>query len=326
MAKVVVTGGGGFLGRALCARLIADGHLVFSVARSEYPTLSAMGVTTIRLDITSDFSKLKDIFSGAEVVFHTAAKVEMWGKPNDFFSINVEGSRNVIKACLECGVPDLVFTSSPSVISGGATLRNANEEVPYPARFLAEYPRTKALAEQAVLSANSAVLRTVALRPHLIFGPGDTSLIRAVLEKARRGALVRIGSGENLVDFNYIDDCVEAHILAWRALDRNSAARGRAYFISQGEPVKLWWWIDEVLKRSGLSPIEKRVPKAVAYGLAGISEIIAALTGKEPRLTRFLVHEMASEHYFDISAARRDLGYAPRYTVQQGLDLTFGTR
>ena len=151
------------------------------------------------------------------------------------------------------------------------------------------------------------VMRTIALRPHLIWGPGDTNLIPTIIKKAKSGDLVQVGPGNNLVDICYIEDCVEAQICAMRALQSNPNAGGKAYFISQGEPVKLWEWINEVLVANDLKPIKRAIPFWLASSLASIFELIAKILpgNKEPRLTRFLVSQMATAHYFDISAAKK---------------------
>ena len=157
----------------------------------------------------------------------------------------------------------------------------------------------------------------------MIWGPGDRKLVPKILSHARAGKLVRIGSGNNLVDLTYIDDCVSAHLLAERALEDNPWARGKAYFISQGEPVPLWAWIAQVLKRNKLPPLKRSIPKWLALGAASVLEAVAGVE-REPRFTRFLVKEMATSHYFDISAAKRYLGYEPKVSIERALDLTFG--
>ena len=323
-SRVIVTGGGGFLGKALCQRLCEMGREVFSIGRGEYPALQREGVQVIRADLADESIELAPCFEGVSTVFHTAAKVDMWGRYEDFFAVNVAGTRRVIEACRAAGVRRLVFTSSPSVIADGKDLCGVDESYPYPAHYDAFYPMTKAMAEKEILAANAREgLHTISLRPHLIWGPGDRRFIPAVLERARAGKLIRVGSGSNLVDLCYIDDCVSAHLLAERALDENPWARGKAYFISQGEPVPLWVWIDEVLKRNKLPPLRRSVPKWLALSMAGLLEAFAGAE-KEPLFTRFLVKEMATSHYFDISAAKRYLGYEPKVTVDRGLDLTFG--
>lgn len=326
--QFIVTGGGGFVGRALCAALRAQGHVVISVSRSVYPELKKIGVLCVQADLGAAAINLESVFKGASAVFHTAAKVDMWGKREDFFRTNVLATRNIIAACRASGVRKLIYTSSPSVVSGHGDLRGVNESQPYPDSYLAQYPATKALAEREVLAANDAALATISLRPHLIFGPGDHNFVPTILQRARVDKLVRVGSGMNMSDVCFIDDCVQAHLNACESLDSNPHCRGRAYFITQGEPINLWKWIDDVLVRNGLAPVRKRLAAPIAYMAASICEAWARVTrtSEVPLLTRFLVHEMCSDHYFDISAARRDLGFNPKNSVSQALDLTFAQR
>lgn len=325
--RFIVTGGGGFLGKAIATRLVSEGHEVISVSRGDYPQLQPLGIRHVRLDLAGDVAGLADLFKGARAVFHVAAKVDMWGPFEEFFRANVLGTRNVIEACKAAGVKSLIFTSSPSVVADGKDLNNVNESYPYPSGHLAFYPQTKAQAEREVLAANGqGGLKTVALRPHLIFGPGDTNLVPTVLAKARAGRLLRIGAGENRTDLTFIEDCVEAHICALRALEEGDAASGRAYFISQSEPVNLWGWVDRVLKANELPVITRNIPTALAKVIAFAAEKICGFIpgNPEPFITRFLVCEMSTSHYFDISAARRDLGFSPKNSVDQAMKKTFG--
>lgn len=329
--RYVITGGGGFVGKALGQQLLRRGCQVVSLARGEYPELRNSGIETQRVDISTDPAGWVEVLRGAAGVFHTAAKVDMWGRYEDFFRTNVVGTRNIIWACKEAGVRNLVYTSSPSVIHDGKSLEGIDESYPYPAHSHAFYPETKAIAEREVLAVcDETSLRTVALRPHLIWGPGDTNLVPTILERARAGRLTRIGDGSNLIDLTYIDDCVSAHILAMEALKADpSPCLGRAYFISQGEPIKMWSWIDEVLIRSDLPRVSRSIPVGLAYVLAYAMEGFAStvnLLGIDytPLLTRFLVSEMATHHYFSIDAARRDLGYVPSCSVAEALERTFG--
>jgi 2-alkyl-3-oxoalkanoate reductase len=313
------------LAKALVKHLRAAGHRVCSIARGNYPELESIGIETCQADIGKETEAWEDRFRGADGVLHTAAYVKMWGRYEDFFRTNVLGSRNIIECCKKYGVPKLVFTSSPSVVADGTNLCGVDESYPYPAHYDAYYPETKAQAEREVLSANSVQLRTIALRPHLIFGSGDTNLIPTLLAKARAGRLVQIGEGSNLSDFSYIEDCVQAHIQALTALESRADCGGRAYFVSQGNPVPLWEWVEKVLNYSGLPPLKRKIPSALAYGLASVCEFICRhLPGTpEPPLTKFLVSEMYTSHYFNITAARRDLGYAPSLNVWQALEKTF---
>jgi nucleoside-diphosphate-sugar epimerase len=327
----LVTGGGGFVGKELSKFLLANGYQVRSLARNYYSELDKLGITQFQHDLGSTDSIPSEALKGVSIVFHTAALVKMWGAYQDFFKVNVLGTRKLLNAAKIAKVDRFIYTSSPSVIADGSNLCGINEDYPYPDKankhFTAFYPQTKAIAEQEVLAENTEDFFTCALRPHLIFGPGDTNLIPTVLEKAKSGSLKRIGRGANKADFTFIDDCVLAHLKAAEALKSNPAARGKAYFISQGEPYNLWLWIDKVLVANKLSPLPNRpVSYRLAMSLAGIFEFLAKTLPfviKEPRLTRFLVSEMATDHYFDLSRAKDLLGFEPRYTIDQALKLTF---
>lgn len=330
--RFVVTGGGGFVGKALCRALRQQGHEVLSLSRGAYPELVAEGIQTAQVDLAADSSMWWELLKGAHGVFHTAAKVDMFGRYDDFYRTNVVGTQNVIAACRKAGVPNLVFTSSPSVIHDGSDLCGVDESYPYPKHYEAFYPETKAIAEKQVRAAHGAELRTVSLRPHLIWGPGDTNLIPTVLERARMGRLTQVGNGSNLVDFSYIDDCVQAHLCAMRAVDeRPEIVGGKVYFISQGDPVPLWGWINSVLRVHGAQPVRRTVSKGLAMSLAAVIETGARILVSlgivtKPFLTRFLVSEMSTSHYFSIEAAKRELGYVPTYTVEHALEQAFGDK
>ena len=321
---VLVTGGGGFLGKALCERLHAEGCTVRAVQRGRYPELEAAGIECFQENLASPSEKFQTIFNGVSVVFHVAAKVDMWGAFDDFYQVNVIGTRTVLAAAQAAGVRSFVYTSSPSVIASGKNLRGIDESEPYPNKYKANYPKTKAIAEREVLAAHTSEFRTCALRPHLIWGPGDTNLIPTVLERARAGRLLKVGGGTNLVDVTYIDDCVQAHLCAMSALESNISAGGKAYFISQGDPVPLWDWIDEILLRHDLPRVTRSINPRIAYCLAIVFECFARiLPGTEPLFSRFLVEEMSTDHYFDISQAKKLLLYAPARSVSEALEEAF---
>jgi len=326
--KAVVTGGGGFVGGAICRRLQSLGHDVTALGRRPNPELAAAGIRTVSHDLAAAdaASALADIFAGVDCVFHTAAHVKMWGPREAFVRGNIDATRSVIAACRAAGVGRLVFTSSPSVVAADHDLRGVDESQPYPARYRAFYPETKAAAERAVLAAHGSSLRTISLRPHLIFGPGDTNLVPTILKRARAGRLVQVGDGKNLVDLTFIDDCVAAHLLAATALDERPTSGGRAFFISQGMPVSLWEWIGRVLALHDVPPVRRRISVNTALMLAGMAETVwkTCRLASDPPLTRFLAEEMATDHHFDIGAARRELGYAPTCTVWEATDRSFG--
>jgi len=318
--KALVTGGGGFLGGALVRRLVAEGASVRSLHRGAYPELDALGVSTVRGDV-ADLSVVRRAVAGCDVVFHVAAKAGISGRAAAYRATNVVGTRNVIAACLAAGVPRLVHTSTPSVVHAGADLVGADERLPYATHFSSPYPATKAIAERDVLRSNGPALATVALRPHLIWGPGDTQLVPRILERACRGRLRFVGDGRSLIDSTYVDNAVDAHLLAAAALGGARPAAGRAYFISQGEPLALMTLVNRILAGAGLPPVTATVPFPVAYAAGAVAEAVFAVLRREddPPMTRFLARQLATAHWFDISAARRDLGYAPIVSIDEGL-------
>ena len=319
--KVLVTGGGGFLGRAVVERLLRRGHQVRSYARGSYPALAARGVEQVRGDL-ADPRATAAACAGCRAVVHAAALVPGTpGTARRFHAVNVAGTEAVIAGCRAHRVERLVFASSPSVVFAGRDLRGVDESIPYPDHYDSPYARTKALAEQAVLAANDGALAAAALRPHLIWGPGDRHLVPALIARARRGRLVRIGRGPFRIDVTYVDSAAEAHALAVERLAPGARPAGRAYFISQGEPVDLWQFVGRLLQLAGAPPVRRRVPRWLALAAAGLAEGAGRLLrpAAAPPLTRFLVREISSSHWFDISAARRDLGYAPPVSIAEGL-------
>jgi nucleoside-diphosphate-sugar epimerase len=219
-------------------------------------------------------------------------------------------------------VSRLVFTSSTSVTFEGTDQCGVDESAPYPRRWLAHYPRTKARAEQRVLAANSPEQRTCSLRPHLVWGPRDHHLTARLVARARSGRLRRVGDGTNRVDMIYVENAAEAHLQAADALANvNSPAAGKAYFLSQGEPVGCWQWIDEVLALAGLAPVVKSLSLRAAWrlGLACEWAYWLARSKREPPMTRFLASQLATSHWFDIRAARRDFGYEARISTAEGM-------
>lgn len=318
--KALVTGGGGFLGMAIVRALRDRGATVRSLSRQTYPALQALGVE----QISGDLSDAKAVFNaaeGCEVVFHVGAKAGIWGEYSLYHQANVVGTENVIAACRAHGISKLVYTSSPSVVFNGQDMEGVDESLPYPATFKSSYSQTKALAEQRVLAANGPSLSTVSLRPHLIWGPGDNHLLPRLIARARSGQLRRIGSQTKRVDTVYIDNAADAHLLAADALAPNAACAGKAYFISNGEPIGLWEMVNRMLAAAGLPPVTRTVPVPMALALAWCFETVAKVTRseREPRLTRFVVSEMSTAHWFNIAAARRDLGYEPKVSLDEGL-------
>ncbi|MBW1841728.1 MAG: NAD-dependent epimerase/dehydratase family protein [Deltaproteobacteria bacterium] len=315
---VLVTGGGGFLGGAIVRRLVERGDHVRSFSRSSYAELTAMGVEQIQGDIR-EHAVVEKACKGVKLVFHVAAKPGVWGKYDDFYKTNVTGTRNVIEGCNRHNIPRLVYTSSPSVVFDGTDMEGVDESAPYPDTYHAHYPKTKAMAEQLVVKAASRQLKTITLRPHLIWGPRDNHLVPRIIERANR--LKRIGEGQNLVDTIYIDNAAQAHILAADCLESNPDLSGNIYFISQGEPVLVWDMVNDILNAAGLPPVKRSIPHRIAWIIGAVLEFVynALHLKEEPQMTRFLADELATAHWFDIRAAQKDLGYVPEISTKEGL-------
>lgn len=318
--NALITGGGGFLGGAIVRRLRERGDRVHSFSRRRYAALDALGVTQHQGDL-ADAIAVSRAAAGCDIVFHVAAKAGVGGRYRDYYRGNVLGTANVLTACRHHGISRLVYTSSPSVVFTGRDMTGVDESVPYPAYYEADYPQTKAHAERMVLQANGPLLTTVALRPHLIWGPGDNHLVPRILARARAGRLRRIGTKSELIDSVYIDDAADAHLLAADRLARSSPIAGKAYFITRGEPVPLWDLVNRILHAAGLGPVTRSLPAGLAYAAGWVLETAYAVFWPhgEPPLTRFVARELATAHWFDITAARRELGYQPKISLDEGL-------
>lgn len=317
----LVTGGGGFLGLYIVEQLAARGDCVRVFCRGRYGRLEELGVETVQGDVR-DAQAVARACAGVEAVFHTAAIPGIWGPWKHFHAVNTLGTGHVIQACRRQGVAKLIYTSSPSVVFDGAPHENVDEARAYPTRYLCHYPRSKMLAERAVLAANGADgLATVSLRPHLIWGPRDNHLIPRLIARARSGRLRRVGDGTNLISMSYVENAAAAHLQAADALKPGSPVAGQAYFINEPEPVNLWCWIDEILALAGLPPVRRSISLPAAYRLGAACEAVyrALFLPGEPPLTRFLALQLGSSHYYSIAKARRDFGYEPRVTVSEGM-------
>jgi len=343
ISSALVTGGTGFLGRRLVERLLAAGRPVTILGRTPAPDLDQRGVRFISASLAdpAHHAAIQAACAGIGTVFHTAAKVGVWGRYDDFFRTNVLGTRALLAGARAHGVARFVHTSTPSVVYNGRSLADADESLPLTTASPSPYPLTKALAEHEVLAANSATLRTIALRPHLIWGVGDPHLVPRVLARARAGRLRIVGDGQNTVDLVHVENAVDAHLLAEQALAQchpigdafpltdpdqchllgdTRRVAGRAYFITNGEPVRLWDWINALLAALGEPPVTKKISLRTASTLGAACELawrVLPLRG-EPPMTRFIAAELAKDHWFNLAAARRDLGYTPRISMAAG--------
>ncbi len=322
----LLTGASGFIGGKIAGRLLGEGRRVRAFARRPLPELEARGIEVVVGELT-DTGALRRACAGVGTVFHAAARVGVWGPAIEFRRVNIDGTAALLAAARAAGVGRLVFTSSPSVVYSGGDLRGVDESAPLCTKAPCAYPTSKAAAERLVLAANSPLLRTVALRPHLVWGPGDRHLVPRIVALARAERLRIVGSGENRVDLTHIDNVVSAHLLAERALAAAGPAAGRAYFITNGEPVALWPWINTLLGRLGAMPIRRRLPLRRAKTIGAVCEALWTLLplAGEPPMTRFAAGELATDHWFSIAAARRDLGYEPQVSMADGLEAYLAT-
>lgn len=320
--KALVTGGGGFLGQAICRLLVARGYEVTSFNRGLYPELDALGVRQLRGDL-ADADAVRDAARGVDAIFHNAAKAGAWGSFESYRLANVVGTDNVLAACRAHGIGKLVYTSTPSVTHRAShPVEGGNEiDTPYGEHFKAAYPITKTIAEKAVLVANDATLATVALRPRLIWGPGDNQLLPRLVERARAGRLRFVGDGNNLIDSTFVENAAQAHLDAFDHLDIGAACAGKPYFVSNGDPRTARATVNALLGAVGAPQVEGTIPFGVAYAVGAVMEglwTLLPLKG-EPPMTRFLAEQLATTHWYDISAARRDFGYVPQVSFDEGL-------
>ncbi len=326
--RILVTGGGGFLGQALCRGLVERGHEVASFNRGHYPALDALGVHQLQGDL-ADADAVRAAADRVDAVFHNAAKAGAWGSYESYHLANVVGTHNVLEACVAHGIGRLVYTSTPSVthrkthpVEGGTA-----DSVPYGEGFKAPYAATKTIAEKEVLAANGralaggGTLATLALRPRLIWGPGDQQILPRLVERAKHGRLRLVGDGSNRIDTTYIDNAAQAHFDAFEHLAPGAACAGRAYFISNGEPMPTREIVNALLEAAGAPRVDRTIPFAAAYAIGAVCETLWPLLrlGGEPPMTRFLAEQLSTSHWYSMEPARRDFGYVPRVSIEEGL-------
>ena len=318
--KVLVTGGGGFLGSAICRQLLARGDEVIAYQRSTADELKALGIKVVQGDIT-DADLLNKASRGADAIIHTAAKAGLSVNYDDYFAPNVTGTQNVLSACRSNSIDKLVFTSSPSVTHSDGDIEGGDESLPYPETYNSPYPATKSLAEKQVMAANCAQLHTVSLRPHLIWGPGDTHLLPKLLERAKGGKL-KLPGPDKLIDTVYIDNAAKAHLLALDKLETHpEIVGGKTYFISNDEPVTQGRIIGGLLEAAGVSVEIQSISPHLALAAGTLLETGWKLFGlkSDPPLTRWSAEHLSTAHWYDISAAKRDLGYSADISIEEGL-------
>jgi 2-alkyl-3-oxoalkanoate reductase len=317
--RVLVTGTTGMLGRGVALALAARGDSVTVLQRRP----ASLGLREVLTDV-AQADAVRAAVSGHEAVVHLAAKVNVVGREAEYLRVNVGGTRAIIDACLASGVERLVHVSSPSVAHPGQSLVGRGADPADPACARGPYARSKALAEQVALSANSGELAVVAIRPHLVWGPGDRQLIARVVERARRGRLPLIGSGAALIDTTYVTNAVDALVAA---LDRCLDARGRALVVTNSEPRPVAEMLTAVCRAAGVPAPRRRVPVRLAHAGGAVVESVwelrdrysSAQAAEDPPLTRFLVEQMSTAHWFDQRLTRQVLRWSPRISLDEGL-------
>ena len=329
--RILVTGGGGFLGTYLIKELLKNPrYIVTNFSRHNYTHLEDLGVPTIKGDLTKAPDVERALMNGFDAVFHVAALAGVWGRYKDYLDINYLGTKNLLEACQAHGVSRFVYTSTPSVVFGKEDLLGVTEEQPYPKEHLTAYAETKTMAEKLVLQTNnSQSFMTCAIRPHLIWGPGDPHLFPRVIQKGKEGKLKVVGDGENLVDIIYVENAAWAHVLAFEHLKPGSKVCGEAYFVGQERPVKLWGFINQILGHMKIDAVTDHIDVSTAYRIGWMMEKLFKVAGiqkPEPPMTRFVALNLGKSHYFSQAKAKRDFGYFPRVTIEEGLKMTFSLR
>lgn len=321
---ILVTGGSGFIGSGIVRALINQGHKVRTLNRNKVLKSSDIRIEYILGDIRNK-SVVEEAVKGVDVVFHVAAKIGYWGNLSLYQDINVGGTLNLLRAAKSNGVKKFIYTSTPSVVGYFKDVENGQQNIPYPTTYLSPYSKTKSEAEQAVLTFNQKDMATISLRPHLVFGPGDTNLLPKIIDRAIANKLPIIGEKKIMVDFTYIDNAVNAHICALEALgNHNSRCAGKAYFISNDEPIDFWLWLNTILDSLGHTKINKKIKRSIAYKYATVLELIWKVLPikDEPPLTRFVVNALSRHHYYSMKPAFEDLRYVPQVSMREATNMT----
>ena len=319
--RVLVTGATGFVGSALAARLAADGVHVVALSRQADPAPRHDNIEWLRGDL-EDANRLNDVTRDVSAVFHVGGMVGHYGSRAKYLRANVGGTRDLLEACRRNGVSSFVFTSTPSVIADGTDHFGVDESHPYSRRFQSPYSESKALAEQAVRAASDTTLRTVCVRPHMIWGIGPSHWVGGLRKLALRRKLYQVGDGRNRVGMTFMDDCVSAHIAAWRAVEADAAVGGQAFFVNGGAPVVLWDWVRELARAAGWPGIQGSISKPVAAAGATVCDALAKISGGALYfpISRYLITELTTDHWSRIDRARAWLGYEPVVTVEEGIE------
>lgn len=322
--KILITGATGFLGFQLAKDLIKKGHEVYNFSRSSSKELDELGVLTINGDLTN-IQNVTDLLDKTpiEAIFHVASKVGMWGHWDDFYKSNFIGTKNLYDLAQKYeAIKYFIYTSTPSVVFENKSILNGDESLPYAKDSLSLYAKSKILAEDYILNKRTRLL-TCALRPHLIYGEKDKNIIPRLIEAKKKNKLKIIGNGENLVDVIHVENASHAHILAFEELTKQAKCSGKAYFIAQEKPVKLWEFINKILETKKISPVNQKINFKTAYYLGLAIEIILKtfrIYNVHPAMTRFVALQLGKSHYFSHERAYQDFGYSPLFNIEESLN------
>ncbi|MBO3096404.1 NAD-dependent epimerase/dehydratase family protein [Cellulomonas dongxiuzhuiae] len=318
--RVLVTGASGLLGRTTAAHVRDAGHDVRTFQRR--PS-GVDGVHDVLGSVT-DPDDVDRAVRGVDALVHLAAKVSLTGDAADFRRVNVDGTRTLLDAAARHGVTDVVHVSSPSVAHTGTAIVGQDASPADPRHAHGAYARTKAEAERLALGADGR-LRVVAVRPHLVWGPGDEQLVARIVERARAGRLPLLGHGAALIDTTYLDNAASALVAALHRLaDDDGVVRGQAYVVTNGEPRTVAEMLAGICAAAGVPAPTRRVPGAVARAAGGAVEAAWARlplrsADGEPPMTRFLAEQLSTAHWFDQRRTRADLRWRPEVSVDEGL-------
>ena len=314
--KVLVTGAGSLLARRTAEALLARGDEVVCMQRHR----AAIDVQQVLGDVR-DVERVTFAAAGCDAIIHAAAKVGVVGRWEEYRGINVDGTANIINAAVTHGIARVVHVSTPSVAHVGDAIVGGGADPATTGRRGAWYPESKAIAEQLALGAASADLGVVAIRPHLVWGPGDTQLVGRIVERARAGRLALVGGGAALIDTTYIDGAADALLAALDAVHPSERCSGRAYVVANGEPRPIRELVLGICAAAGVEVTPREVPRSVATFAGSLVESVWRLrrTQTEPPLTRFLAEQLGTAHWFDPRPVRDDLGWTPRVSIDEGL-------
>jgi nucleoside-diphosphate-sugar epimerase len=314
--KVLVTGARSLLAGQVVRQLVQRGDEVVVLQRTGSAVADEFGLAQHLGDVV-DADVVAEAMAGVEAVIHAAARVGVVGTRRQFFQTNVVGTRVVLAAAREAGVARFVYVSSPSVAHTGSALAGCGARPAVPRHAKGEYSKSKALAEQETLAADGPAIATLAVRPHLVWGPGDSQLVGRIVERARRGRLALVAGGRPLIDTTYVDNAADALVAA---VDRADAGHGRAFIVSNGEPRTYEELITRICLAAGVRPPTRSVPRAAAWLAGAAAETAWKVSGREddPPMTRFIAGQLGTAHWFDLRDTRDVLRWRPAVSLDEG--------